>query len=216
MRIRQIFLGLVFVLFTHSLFALQERHLVIIRHGEGEQNISNEYNSNPKHANYKPASLTDKGHDQVKQTAELLLTYGFDNRSIAAVYVSPLPRTLETAQIISDIGVFSKDKIHIDHRLIETQAGEREGLNKDKFTKDSWYVGPQEAKSYHGESNDDVRKRIIAIYDEIEKQHPQGHVVFITHGMPAMELIDSLTKDKVRLETAQVYVLPLNNRNQLA
>jgi broad specificity phosphatase PhoE len=217
MKCKLQWIGLCFIiLFTQSIQALQERHLIIIRHGQGEHNLTHEYNTNPKHPHYKEAHLTDKGQEQVKQTAEVLLNYGFDNRSIAAVYVSPLPRTVETAEILAEIGVFDKEKIHLEPRLIETQAGDREGLNKDKFTKDSRFVGIQEAKSYHGESNEDVRKRAIAIYDDVEKQHPEGHVIFVTHGMPAMELIDALTKNKVKLETAQVYLMPLSNRNKLA
>lgn len=207
---------LMLFIFSQSLFALQERHLIILRHGEAEQNITREYNSNPKHPRYKVAHLTDKGREQVKKTAETLLMHGFDNRNISAVYVSPLPRALETAQIVADIGVFSKDKIHVDNRLIETQAGDREGLNKEKLTKDPWLVGPNEAKFYKGESNEDVKKRVLAIYDEIEKKHKEGHVIFITHGMAGMELIDTLTQEKVRLGTAQVYILPLSDRQQLA
>ena len=216
MKMTKFILSMIALMIAQSVFALQERHLIIIRHGEGEHNITHEYNSNPKHPRYKPAHLTDKGQEQVKKAADLLLTHGFDNRTISAVYVSPLPRAIETANIVSEIGVFSKDKIHIDSRLIETQAGDREGLFIDKLTKDAWLVGPNEAKSYKGESNEDVRKRMLVIYDEIEKKHKDGHVIFITHGMPGMELIDTLTQERVRLETAQLYILPLNNRNQLA
>lgn len=216
MKIRNFLIVVILSILSNTVFALQERHLIIIRHGESDQNISHEYNSNPKHPRYKVAHLTDKGQDQVKKTAEILLMHGFDNRNISAVYVSPLPRAIETAQIVAQIGVYAKDKIHVDKRLIEVQAGEREGLIKDKLTKDSWVVGPNEAKSYKGESNEDVKKRVLAIYDDIEKKHKEGHVVFITHGMPGMELIDSLTHENVRLETAQVYIIPLNNRQQLA
>ncbi len=216
MKINKWMVGALLMVITQSAAALQERHLIIVRHGEGEHNVTHFYNSNPKHPHYKPSHLTDKGQEQVKKAAEMLLTYGFDNRTIAAVYVSPLPRAIESAHIISDIGVFSPDKIHIDQRLIETQAGEREGLFKDSLTKDAWFVGPNEAKSYKGESNEDVRKRVLAIYDEIEKKHKEGHVIFITHGMPGMELIDTLTQERVRLETAQLYIVPLNNRQDLA
>ncbi len=213
---RKLLLSMFIILVTQSVLALQERHLIILRHGEGDQNITGEYNSNPKHPKYKPAHLTDKGQEQVKKAADLLLTHGFDNRNISAVYVSPLPRALETANIVADIGVYSKDKIHVDSRLIETQAGDREGLFKNKLTKDSWLIGPNEAKSFKGESNEDVRKRMIAIYDEIEKKHKDGHVIFITHGLPGMELIDTLTHEQVRLETAQLYIVPLASRNQVA
>ncbi len=214
MKKNNVFAALILLLAAQAVYALQERHIIILRHGEADQNIA--YNSNPKHPNYKPAHLTTKGQEQVRQAAEVLLLHGFDNRSIAAVYVSPLPRAIETANIVADIGVFNKDKIHVDERLIETQAGDREGQFKDKFTKDSWIIGPNEAKSFRGESNDDVRKRVLAMYDDVEKKHKEGHVIFITHGLPGLELIDTLSQEKVRLETAQVYILPLNSRSMVS
>lgn len=216
MKTKIISLCLSLIFFSHGLYALQERHLIIIRHGEHTLNATREYNTNPKHSGYKVAPLTDKGRSEAKEAAERLLTHGFDNRSIAAVYVSPLPRAVETAEILAEIGVYAKEKIKVDKRLIETQAGNREGLNKDKYTKDSWYVGNHEAKSYGGESSEDVRKRMTAVYDEIEKKHPEGHVVVITHGMPAMELLDMLDQNNIRLSTGEVYVVPLADRNQIA
>lgn len=213
MIITRFLLGFCALLLAQGTFALQERHLIIIRHGECDHQLSHIYNSNPKHPNYKPASLTDKGKEDVQKAAELLLTHGFDNRNISAVYVSPLPRAVESAHIAAKIGVYDASKIKVDHRLIEAQAGEREGLFKDKYTKDSWIVGPNEAKSYKGESNEDVRKRVLAVYEEVAKKHKDGHVIFITHGMPGMELIDALTQERIRLETAQLYIVPLNSRH---
>ncbi len=215
MRAFIIIIGLCLSFFSQSTFALKEKHLIIVRHGEAEHNLKQEYNSNPKHPKYKPSHLTEAGRQQVKETAELLLTHGFDNRNIAAVYVSPLPRTVETAQIFSEIGLFAKDKIHVDSRLIEVQVGDREGLVESQFSKDTWWIGRQDAKLHSGETYDDVRKRILAIYDEVEKEHPEGHVMFVTDGRPAMELIESLTKTKMKLQTAQAYLVPLNSRNEL-
>lgn len=215
MKINITILSLALLLFCQNGFALKEKHLIIVRHGEASHNVTQQYNSNPKHPKYKPSHLTDGGRLQVKQTAELLLSHGFDNRNIAAVYVSPLPRTIETAQIFADIGLYAKDKIHIDKRLIEVQVGDREGLVESEFSRDTWWIGPQDAKAHSGESYDEVRKRILAIYDEVEKKH-NGHVLFITDGRPAMELIQNLTNTKMKLQTAQAYVLPLNKRSELS
>lgn len=209
MKLKAAVFGLFILLIAQVAFALQERHLIIMRAAES---IPQVYHSNPNHPKYKPLHLTDEDQQKAKLSAEMLLTYGFDNRNITAVYISPLPRAVETATHLAQIGVFSREKIHIDPRLIEIQAGNREGLIQSKYTQDPWYVGCQEAKSYRGESNEQVRKRVLAVYDDIEKQHPDGHVLFITHGVPAMELIDSLAKVKVRLQTAQVYLIPLGKR----
>ena len=195
--------------------ALSERHLMVVRHGEGECDLTHTYHTNPDHAKYVAVPLTDRGQQQVKKTADTLLNNGFDNRSIAAVYVSPLPRAIETAQILANIGVISADKIHIDKRLIDIQAGDRESAAQSEQIIETWLVGAHEALSYRGESNIDVRTRMLAFYDEVEAKHPKGHIIIITHGIPSMELIDSVGKQKVKLELAQVYVVPLANRKQI-
>lgn len=214
MKLRIILL-LISLLLSLPTLALQERHLIILRHGESEDMVSRVCNSNPKSVKYKPALLTDKGREQVKKAAEQLLNYGFDNRSITAVYVSTLPRAVETANILAEIGLFSLDKIQLDERLNEIKAGDKEGLTQSEFILETWWIGDQEADSVRGESSNTLRKRMLGIYDKIEKKYPKGHILFVTHGMPAMELIDSLTKIKVKLDPAQVYLVPLANRNEL-
>ena len=193
--------------------ALTERHLILIRHAEGEHNVKGVYNSNPKHPDYRPAHLTAQGKKQAISTAERLVLHGFDNRNIAAVYVSPLPRTRETAELIAEYGVFSKDKIHIDDRLVEAQAGELEGQLISKYSKDAWHVTLEEHQKYEVETNYDVRKRIMRAYDDAEKKYPNGHVIFITHGLPAMELLQDIVQIEVRLNPADTYLLPLVARN---
>lgn len=201
---------------SFSAQALQERHLIVLRHGESEDMLNLTFNSNPNHPKYKPSALTDQGREQVKKAAEQMLNYGFDNRSITAVYVSTLPRAVETANILAQIGLFTQDKIQLDERLNEIKAGDIEGQIQPTFIKETWWIGEQEAASRHGESSEALRKRMITVYDDIEKKHPNGHVLFITHGMPSTELINSLTKVKVKLEPAQVYLMPLGNRNDLS
>jgi len=206
-------IGIVLGLMSPTLLALKERHLVIINSAEAENDVSDHFNTDPHNGHYKPSNLTEKGRTQSKQIAELLLNYGFDNRNIVAVYVSPLPRAAQTADVLASIGVFSKDKIHKENRLSEAKAGERENLSKSQFSKDSWFVTSQEAKSFGGESNEKVKERMLSLYDETFKKYPKGgHVIFITHAVPAIELIDSLTKNRVKLQTAQVYLVPVITR----
>ncbi len=211
----RIILSLICAFFCFNALALQERHLIVLRHGESEDMLTHSCNSNPHHSKYKPSLLTDQGRLQVKKSAEQMLNYGFDNRSITAVYVSTLPRAIETANILAQIGLFTHDKIQLEERLNEIKAGDTEGQPQSEFIRDTWWVGEQEAAKHHGESSEALRKRVLTVYDDIEKKHPNGHVVLITHGMPSAELINSLTKIKVKLEPAQVYLIPLANRNEL-
>lgn len=212
----RIMLGFFCAWISLSAFALQERHMIVLRHGESEDMLTNICNTNPNHSKYKPSLLTDKGRNQVKKAAEQMLSYGFDNRSIKAVYVSTLPRAMETATILADIGLFTHDKIQPDERLNEIKAGNKEGQPQTDFITDTWWVGEQEAASIQGESSFALRKRMLTIYDEIEKKNQDGHVLIVTHGMPSAELINGLTKEKVKLEPAQVYLVPLANRKGFA
>lgn len=208
--IKKIISTLVLLILTaQSANAISERHLIIIRHGEAEHNVRNVYNSNPNHPNYKPASLTTQGKLQAKQTAERLVLHGFDNRNINAVFVSPLPRTIETAQVMAEYGVFAKDKIKIEPRLIEAQSGDLEDEAQNKYTIDSWHISDADHKKFRAETNSQVRKRVLNLYDEIEKKYPDGHIVFVTHGMPAMELLQDIVQIEVKLNTAEAYLVPL-------
>lgn len=82
----RIILALMCAFFSFSAVALQERHLIVLRHGESEDMLTFSCNSSPNHPKYKPSMLTDQGREQVKKAAEQMLNYGFDNRSIAVVY----------------------------------------------------------------------------------------------------------------------------------
>lgn len=189
--------------------ALQERHLIIIHHAEGEHSITGIAHSNPKHPDYQDSRLTAKGKEQAQNTAERLVLHGFDNRNIAAVFVSPLPSAQETAEIISDFGIFPREKIIIDDRLIDAQAGDLEGEALEGHIKDLWHVSQEEVKKYDLETNFQVRTRMMQVYDQAQKQYPEGHIVFITHGTPAMELLQDIIQIEVRLNPAEAYVLPL-------
>ena len=190
-------------------WALSESHLIIIRHGEGQCDVDNRYDSNPK-SKAAPCELTDKGRTQVKEVSELLLSHGFDNRNIAAVYVSSLPRAKATALHLAEVGLFNADKIHVDKRLDEIKAGDREGALQTDAIRETWLVGEHEAKAYHGESNEAVRKRMLKWFSDVTDKPPHGHIVVITHGIPAMELIESHTHQRLKLATGQVYVMPVN------
>lgn len=187
--------------------------LVLVRHGNSEHNMANEYNSNPEHEHYKVSNLTALGKAQAQQSAQRLLQKGYNNHNIAAVYVSPLPRTQETAQILAEEGLFDPKKIRTEPRLIEVRAGNRESLSTELFDGDHWER--HDAYTYQGETNTEVKNRVLALYDEVVQKQPEGHILFVTHGMPTYELIDELTLQRIRLQTAEAMVLPLKQRAYL-
>src|SRR5262245_5930096 len=74
---------------TQELAKKQNIRLIVIRHGEAIHNLTSSMASSRSPGIY----LTEKGIDQVKRAALSL-----KNEEIDHVYVSPLFRTLQTAQ----------------------------------------------------------------------------------------------------------------------
>lgn len=183
--------------------------IVVVRHGNSEHNHANEYNSNPNHPAYKVSHLTPLGVKQALHTGKRLRESGYEDKNVLAVFVSPLPRTQQTAKIISESGVFDANKIRLEPRLIEVQAGDREALSTDLFEGDHWER--HDAFLYHGETNAEVRDRVIALYKDTMQEFgdKEGHILYITHGMAAYELTALLTDQRIRLGTAETINLPL-------
>ena len=94
-----------------------ERHMIIMRHGQGQHNVDQVYNSNPQHPNYKPSPLTKMGKEQVQESARKLLADGFTPLNIETIIVSPLQRAQETAEALVEAGLIRRDLIQTDARL---------------------------------------------------------------------------------------------------
>jgi len=122
----------------HSSPEWKKAHLILIRHGLSEHNraaqIVNEdgttsynfrYNSNPEHPNYRPSNLLEEGRVKLVETAKKLHSLGVQAINTIA-YVSPLPRTQQSAEILIQHEVI-REAYTTDNRIIEAQAGELEG-----------------------------------------------------------------------------------------
>jgi len=190
------------LLFSFSLQSA-EQQLIVVRHGEAGNNIEKVYNSNPENPNYKLFNLTETGILATQKTAKDLLAKGFSNNNIVAVFVSPLPRTIQTADILVQQGLVSKDKIILDKRLIELNAGDLEG----KPTLAKWE--PSFSKDYHAESEEQVKQRVKEFYDYILRQYPQGNIVVVTHALAAQDLLDIATHQTVKLNPGEAKAVPL-------
>ncbi|MES2211583.1 MAG: histidine phosphatase family protein [Pseudomonadota bacterium] len=177
--------------------------LILVRHGNSDHNLTKVYNSNPDHPNYRVSHLTALGREQAKKTAKKLLENGYSDDNIEVVYVSPLPRTQETALIMAEAGLFNPKKIIIDLRLIDNIAGDLENTPSEYQ-----YIDP----ALHGETREQVIARMTAIYDQVTVQNPEKNVLFVSHSTPAAELIEVLTLQSIALKTADCMVLPIKQR----
>lgn len=149
--------------------------------------------------------LTRKGIEQSRQSADKI------EESVAAVYTSPLMRTLETAHIIAEIKgapIFSSSKIN------EWWLKQWEGKTREELQlRHDWKVlrdWPTKARS--GELFTDVAKRMFVFYHEICKKWEGKTVVAVSHADPIMALVltlqkkplDSLHKEKYYPEHGSV------------
>tara|TARA_R110002110_G_scaffold33533_1_gene114878 strand:+ start:205165 stop:205827 length:663 start_codon:yes stop_codon:yes gene_type:complete len=209
------FTCILIIFFSQSIFALAERHIIVIRCAEAKHNVEGTFNADPRQINYRVSNLTTRGKQQASAAAERLAMHGFDNRNITAVYVSTLPRAMQTARVMSDYGIFSADKIYSDTRLNNALVGSLESKPQADLKQDPWHFSQETTQKYELESNRQVRNRMLALYDDIEKKHPKGHVLVIGHGMPAMELLQEIVQVEVRLKPSDAYILPLIARSSV-
>jgi broad specificity phosphatase PhoE len=183
-----------------------EQELIVIRHGEAGNNLEKVYNSNPENPHYKPFNLTEAGIQTTQKTVKKLQDLGFNNSNIVAVFVSPLPRTLQTADILVQQGLVSKDKIIVDKRLIEQNAGDLEG--KKTFT--TWQ--PSFSKEYNAESLEQVQNRVKDFYDSLLQTYPQGNIIVVTHALVSQDLIEIVTHQVVKLTPGEAKIIPLRQQ----
>lgn len=114
---------------------------------------------------------------QAKKRAEFFL-----EKSVSAVFTSPMERTLETATIIGNaLGL----KPEMDDRLLEVRSP-LQGMTKAAIEaiqiwdwsmyESSWY------KERHGENIQEISMRIQAVCEEKKIEFDGKTVVLVTHG----------------------------------
>ncbi|WP_047535491.1 alpha-ribazole phosphatase [Methylotenera sp. N17] len=96
-----------------------------------------------------------------------------------AVFSSPLQRCVKLAHALVT------DNIAHDERLKELHFGDWEmrawdDIPRDVF--DHWAQNYAELAPPNGETFSQLQQRGVAFVEEILQQHPQGHVLVVTHG----------------------------------
>ena len=166
---------------------------IVMRHGEGEQNVLNILSSkvdNPHH-------LTEKGRGQANETAEKL-----KEQKITKIISSPFVRTKETAEILAEKLGLSKDDIIYDDRIGEMNLGDFDMKEFDSYR--AFYSSFEEMLEKpvpNGESHNDLRKRAGEFLYEIDKKYSGENILIVTHLSPAWALcVAAIGADKVKAE----------------
>jgi broad specificity phosphatase PhoE len=147
--------------------------IFLVRHAEST------WNRQKKIQGQKDPPLSTYGKREARIVGKRFKALAFD-----AVCSSPLKRALETARSI----VGAKSVITIDEDLREISLGKWEGktlaqIRKtygDKF--DRWAVRPDRIPVPGGEDFKVFVRRVKRALRKIEKSHPNGNVLVVSHG----------------------------------
>lgn len=147
--------------------------VTFIRHG------ATEWTGKPVLCGHTDVPLSDLGRSQAQAIAQHLAGRPFD-----ALWSSPLGRARSTAAAIgAEIG----HAVITDARLQEINLGALEGesfaaLPKGPGTfRDRWQKNPGTVRFPKGENLREVAARGWLVLEELYHQHPQGHVVVVSH-----------------------------------
>ncbi len=146
----------------------------VMRHGETEHNVAGVWNCSIDGED----ALTEKGIAQVVASAKAMPEQ-FDY-----IFVSPFPRTLETASLVAvELGL-DISKIVSDARLVEWNVGaEFDGKPMDSyFSVRNMHHDRYNYKVFDGESYADVVKRSGEFLYELESKYQGKKILIVSHG----------------------------------
>ena len=164
----------------------------LMRHGESESNVKDIISC--KDLNI--FGLTEKGVEQVKESALKLKEESQKTGSITKIYCSDFRRTKETADIAAEILGINKTEIIYDVRLRECDSGDLEGHSGRERTA---YFKNEEQRLYSGagggESAFEIKKRVAEFMYDIDSLNKNEKVLVITHGLP-LRMIKEASKGR--------------------
>lgn len=144
--------------------------------------------------------LTDLGREQVKQSGQMLSTIAIDK-----IYASPVIRTVETAEIVSNILNMPFEE---DERLFEIELGKLVGMYYEDLinTHGNLFVkfygdndNDNSLVDFEVESFGSVKKRISELLQEVVIKHRNENVLLISHLDPIKAAISLILDIKPSL-----------------
>ncbi|MCH1429829.1 MAG: hypothetical protein GWP59_06960 [Chlamydiales bacterium] len=173
---------------------------IYLRHGHALHNTQQVYNSNPEHPDYFESDLTVEGIQQVQQSAKELLDLGFSSHHFSKVFVSPLPRTIQTASILSQNLLIHEDICVLEPVITELQVGHLEG--KELTDYDEHLSLADNINDY--ESYEDLKKRLSSFLKTLQKEN--GNVLIISHKCILETLILLHHEKEVAIPTGAYHI----------
>ena len=135
--------------------------LYLARHGETD------WNRELRIQGSSDIELNELGRQQAQALAHEL-----EHVELDAVYSSDLARARATAEAVA---AFHGLEVRVDPRLRERAFGSWEGLTREE-------IEPIRQEGHDGETDEEVRERVLAAVQEIADRHPGEHVLVVAHG----------------------------------
>jgi broad specificity phosphatase PhoE len=158
--------------------------IIIVRHGETAWNAADIFRGRVN------IGLSENGLKQAGLLADYL-----SRKKINAVYSSPLPRAIQTAEAVAGRQHLNAQTMH---ELTDLDFGKWEGVPRQEVKLKystayaQWLERPDLAKIPEGESLTDARKRALSALDKIMSRNQEGTVVIVTHRVITKVLICAL------------------------
>jgi broad specificity phosphatase PhoE len=136
--------------------------LLLARHGETD------WNRELRIQGSSDIALNELGLEQARALARELAEVELD-----AIYASDLLRARATAEAVAAVHEL---EVRLDARLRERSFGSWEGLTREDVA-----AFPPGSR-HDGESDEEVRARVLAAVEEIAAAHPGRQVLVVSHG----------------------------------
>lgn len=155
---------------------------ILIRHGQTEWNRGNE-----RFRGRADVPLNESGHAQAQKIAVRLA-----KEKIAAIYASPMQRTLATAQPLASTLQLS---VQPHANLLDIDVGALEGMTIDEARQafpelmEKWITTPGKVKFPKGEAFKTMRTRIVALLNELAPKHAGETIALVTHRVVCSALL---------------------------
>lgn len=156
-------------------------NLILVRHGETQ------HNAEGRVLGRGGPGLNQRGRNQAAAAARAL-----SSKTVAAIYSSPLPRALETAERISlELGL----PVQTEESLAEIDAGKLEGLTSEEMRAQypelmaMWGRDPGSVQMPDGESLGQLQERVWQVAQTLLGRHLEDSVVVVSHNFPIETLV---------------------------
>jgi 2,3-bisphosphoglycerate-dependent phosphoglycerate mutase len=171
--------------------------LLLARHGETD------WNRELRIQGSSDIELNELGRRQAQALAQELTDVDLD-----AIYSSDLSRARQTAEAVAATHAL---EVKFDPRLRERSFGSWEGLTREDIAMF------QEGSRHDGESDDEVRARVLEAIEEIARSHPGEQVLVVSHGGALNTLWHHALGVRVeRWENCAVYKLAVRDDGYVA